>query len=90
MTETKRTAVQRYSDSRPAFSAHYATRRRKRKIIISDFRRFFKGRWYKYYQREDEAETKLSAGIEEHQRTRQTLRETLDNMQKMKGALNNG
>lgn len=48
--------------------------------------------WYRNWQHKDEqlkeTEAKLAAEIEEHQSTRQALREALDNMQK--GAQNNG
>lgn len=48
--------------------------------------------WYQNWQRKDaelkEAQAKLSAEIEEHQRTRDRLRETLEN--KAKGAQENG
>lgn len=48
--------------------------------------------WYQNWQRKDaelkEAQTKLSAEIEEHQRTRDRLREALEN--KAKGAQENG
>lgn len=48
--------------------------------------------WYQNWQRKDaelkEAQTKLSAEIEEHQRTRDRLRESLEN--KAKGAQENG
>ena len=48
--------------------------------------------WYQNWQRKDaelkEAQAKLSAEIEEHQRTRDKLREALDN--KAKGAQDNG
>lgn len=48
--------------------------------------------WYQNWQRKDaelkEAQAKLSAEIEEHQRTRDKLREALDD--KAKGAQDNG
>lgn len=48
--------------------------------------------WYRHWQTKDaqlkEAEAKLAEEIEEHQNTRQALREALDNMQK--GAKENG
>lgn len=48
--------------------------------------------WYQHWQHKDaelkEAQTKLSAEIEEHQRTRDRLREALEN--KAKGAQENG
>ena len=48
--------------------------------------------WYQNWQRKDaelkEAQAKLSAEIEEHQRTRDRLREALEN--KAKGAQENG
>lgn len=48
--------------------------------------------WYQNWQRKDaqlkEAEAKLAAEIEEHQRTREALREALGN--KKEGATNNG
>lgn len=48
--------------------------------------------WYQNWQRKDaqlkEVEAKLAEEIEEHQSTRQALREALDNMQK--GAQKNG
>lgn len=50
--------------------------------------------WYGCYQNKDaelkEAEAKLSAEITEHQNTRQTLREALDTISKMKGEQDNG
>lgn len=50
--------------------------------------------WYAFYQQKDaelkEAQAKLSAEIEDHQNTRQTLREALDNMRAQKGAQDNG
>lgn len=50
--------------------------------------------WYGYYQSKDaelkEAEAKLSTEITEHQNTRQTLREALDTISKMKGEQDNG
>lgn len=50
--------------------------------------------WYGYYQNKDaelkEVEAKLGAEIAEHQNTRQTLREALDTISKMKGEQDNG
>lgn len=52
-----------------------------------------KDEWYQNWQRKDsqlkEAEAKLAAEIEEHQRTREALREALETAEK-KGATNNG
>lgn len=49
--------------------------------------------WYQNWQRKDsqlkETEAKLAAEIEEHQRTREALREALETAEK-KGATNNG
>lgn len=49
--------------------------------------------WYQNWQRKDsqlkETEAKLATEIEEHQRTREALREALETAQK-KGATNNG
>lgn len=49
--------------------------------------------WYQNWQRKDaqlkETEEKLAAEIEEHQRTREALREALETTEK-KGATNNG
>ncbi len=49
--------------------------------------------WYQNWQRKDaqlkETEVKLAAEIEEHQRTREALREALETVEK-KGATNNG
>ena len=49
--------------------------------------------WYKSWQHKDEqlkeTEEKLAAEIEEHQRTREALREALETAEK-KGAINNG
>lgn len=49
--------------------------------------------WYQNWQCKDsqlkEAEAKLAAEIEEHQRTREALREALETAEK-KGATNNG
>lgn len=49
--------------------------------------------WYQNWQRKDsqlkETEAKLAAEIEEHQRTREALREALETEEK-KGATNNG
>lgn len=49
--------------------------------------------WYQNWQRKDaqlkETEAKLAAEIEEHQRTREALRDALETAE-MKGATNNG
>lgn len=49
--------------------------------------------WYQNWQRKDaqlkETEAKLATEIEEHQRTREALREALETAEK-KGATNNG
>lgn len=50
--------------------------------------------WYGFYQTRDKAlketEEKLNAEIAEHQITRRTLREALDNLSEMKGDNENG
>lgn len=68
-------------------SAGYRKRRKQPTPILHRFVQFFKSsdEWYAYYQKKTEElkelEAKLAAETEEHQKTRQQLREALNNQE---------
>lgn len=87
MNEAEKTPVQLMAELLAAMTERTLTAERQR-----DEAQKSSDDWYQNWQRKDaelkEAQSKLSAEIEEHQRTRAALREALDNMQK--GAKDNG
>lgn len=87
MNEAKRSPVQLMADLLGELTERTIEAERQR-----DEARKSSDEWYQNWQRKDaelkEAQAKLSAEIEEHQRTRDKLREALEN--KAKGAQDNG